>query len=314
VTRVVTRPRVVAAAFVGAFVLAFAALGAVSRSTPSAGGITVAKPVPYAPWYWTMVVAPSDSNVLLLGTSNGIYRSADGAKTWRQVGPKGLNTTSLVDSGSSIFAGGVPGPNPVIRKGTGRTAPDGTGVLVASTDGGKLWRTLHPTGLPATTIQALAVDPAHTTTLYVLLNTGRLYRSTDDARSFQLLSPKIDGSPWALAVTNAGRLVAGDMDHGGFTSTNGKAWQRTPFVDSRGGRMVMEYAVQPTDTQRVLMSSVGIELSTDAGKSWHLALKSSVMFGPIAWAPSASDVAYAIGFDRSFWRSADAGATWIQIS
>jgi len=314
VTRLVTRARIVAAAFVGAFVVAFAALGAVSRSTPAAGGITAAKPVPYAPWYWTMAVSPSDPNVVLLATSNGIYRSADGAKTWKQTGPKGLNVTSLVDSGTSIFAGGVPGPNPVIRKGTGRTAPDGPGVLVASTDGGKLWRILHPSGLPAATIQALAVDPSHESTLYVLLNTGRLYRSTDGARSFTLVSPKIGAPPWALAVTKGGALVAGDMDHGGFVSANGKAWQRTPFTDSRGGRMVMEYAVQPTDTARVIMSSVGIELSTDAGKTWKLALKSNVMFGPIAWAPTSSGVAYAIGFDRSFWRTSDAGATWVQVS
>jgi photosystem II stability/assembly factor-like uncharacterized protein len=91
-------------------------------------------------------------------------------------------------------------------------------------------------------------------------------------------------------------------------------WQKTPFVDSRGGKMVMEYAVQPTDTAHVLMTSVGIESSSDGGKTWHLALKSNVMFGPVAWAPSASDVAYAIGFDRSFWRSGDGGKTWAKVS
>jgi len=314
VTRIFTRPRVVAAAFVAAFVVAFAALGAVSKSTPAAVGVTAAALVPYAPWYWTMAVAPSDPNVLVLATSNGLYRSADAAKTWHQTGPQGVNMTSLVVAGSSMFAGGVPGPNPVIRKGTGRTAPDGLGVLVESTDGGKKWLILHPKGLPGTTIQALAVDPAQAKGLYALLNNGKLYRSTDGARSFALVSPKIGAPPWALAVTDGGHFVAGDMDSGGFLSTNGKAWQRTPFTDSRGGKMVMEYAVQPTDATRVLMTSVGIEISTDGGKTWHLALKSNVMFGPVAWAPSAADVAYAIGFDRSFWRSGDAGKTWAKVS
>src|SRR5205823_9450110 len=133
----------VAAAFVGAFVVAFAALGAVSRSSPTAAGVTAAGPIPYAPWYWTMAVSSSDPNVLLLGTSNGIFRSADAAKTWHQTGPKGVNTTSLVDAGSVIYAGGVPGPNPAIRKGAGRTAPDGPAVLLVSPAGGKLWRLLH---------------------------------------------------------------------------------------------------------------------------------------------------------------------------
>ena len=313
-TRIVTRPRFVAAAFVAAFVAAFAALGAVSRSSPTAAGVTAAGPIPYAPWYWTMAVSSADPNVLLLGTSNGIYRSTDAAKTWHPTGPKGVNTTSLVDAGNAIYAGGVPGPNPVIRKGSGRTAPDGPAVLLVSTDGGKLWRILHPTGLPNVTIQALAVDPATMKDLYALLNNGKLYRSTDGTRSFQLVSQKIGAPPWALAVAQSGHLVAGDMDSGGFLSTNGKVWQKTPFVDSRGGKMVMEYAVQPTDTAHVLMTSVGIESSSDGGKTWHLALKSNVMFGPVAWAPSASDVAYAIGFDRSFWRSDDGGKAWAKVS
>lgn len=261
-----------------------------------------------------MAVSPSDPNVLLLGTSSGIYRSSDGAKTWKPVGPQGVNTTSLVAAGSSIFAGGVPGPNPVIRKGKGRTAPDGPAVFASSTDGGKTWRTLHPDGLPNVTVQALAVDPAKANVLYALLNSGKLYRSTDGARSFKIVSPKIGAAPWALAVTQSGQFVAGDMDNGGYRSTNGKVWQRTPFSDSAGGRMVMEYAVQPTEATRVLMTSVGIEISTDAGKTWHLALKSHLMFGPVAWAPSAAQVAYAVGFDRSFWRSADGGNTWAKVS
>jgi photosystem II stability/assembly factor-like uncharacterized protein len=312
--RIVTRPRVVAAAFVAAFVAAFAALGAVSKSTPAAAGVTAAAPVPYAPWYWTMAVSPSDPKVLLLATSNGLYRSSDAAKTWRQTGPKGVNMTSLVVSGTTLFAGGVPGPNPVIRKGGGRTAPDGKGVLVRSTDGGKTWPALHPKGLPNTTIQSLAVDPARTTTLYALFNDGKLYRSTDGAASFELVSAKIEAPPWAIAVTDGGQFVAGDMDRGGFMSADGKTWQSTPFRDSNGGKMVMEYAVQPTDPARILMTSDGILRSTDGGKTWQLALKSNIMFGPVAWAPSADDVAYAIGFDRSFWRTADAGKTWAKVS
>ncbi len=311
--RIVTRKRVVAAGSVAAFVVAFAALGAVSKSSSSAG-ITSASAVPYAPWYWTMIVSPSDPNVLLLGTNAGVYRSADGAKTWKQAGLKGVNTTSLVQAGTSVFAGGVPGSNPVIRKAGGRTAPDGAAVFAASTDDGKTWRVLHPTGLPNVTVQALAVDPAKSRDIYALLNDGRLYLSTDAARSFKLSSPKLGAPAWALAVTQGGQFVAGDMDRGGFVSTNGKTWKRTPFTDSRGGRMVMEYAVQPADATRVIMTSVGIEMSTDGGRTWHVVLKSKVMFGPVAWAPSTSDVAYAIGFDRSFWRSEDGGQTWKQIS
>ena len=313
--RLLNRRRLVGLGAVVAFVLALAALGAVSRSSSSNGaGVTAASQVPYSPWYWTMAVSPTDPNVILLATSSGLYRSSDGAKTWKPTGPKNINMTSVVQSGTSMFAGGVPGLNPVARNGAGRTAPDGKGVLAVSTDEGKTWKTLHPTGLPSATIQALAVDPAKSTTLYVLLNDGRLYRSADGARSFKLTSPKIGAPPWALVVADGGSFVAGDMDSGGFASANGKTWQKTPFTDSRGTRMVMEYAVEPNDPAKVIMTSMGIEESTDAGKTWHLVLKSNVMFGPVAWAPGTSGVAYAIGFDRSFWRTADGGKTWTQIS
>jgi len=309
-----TRKRMLVVALVAAFLAAFFGLGAVSRSSPTATGVTVASAVPYAPWYWTMVVSPTDPNVVLVGTSSGVYRSSDGAKTWHPTGPQNVNTTSLVQAGDAIFMGGVPGPNPVIRKGKGRTAPDGPAVLGESTDGGKTFKLLHPQGLSNVTIQALAVDPAAAGTIYALLNDGRLFRSTDSARSFRLVTTKLGISPWALAVTQGNHFVGGDMDSGGFSSANGTAWQRTPFKDSRGGTMVMEYAVAPTEAADVLMTSVGIERSTDGGKTWQLALKSNVMFGPVAWAPKQSKIAYAIGFDRSFWRSDDGGQTWKQVS
>jgi photosystem II stability/assembly factor-like uncharacterized protein len=187
-------------------------------------------------------------------------------------------------------------------------------VFAESTDGGKTWQELAPRGLPDVTVQALAVDSAKTAALYALLNTGRLYRSTDGARSFRLVSSKLGAPSWALAITQNSHFVAGDMDHGNYLSTNGQRWQRTAFADSRAGKMVMEYAVQPTDSARVLMTSYGVEMSTDSGKSWHVALKSNVMFGPVAWASETSGVAYAVGFDRSVWRSADSGKSWTKVS
>jgi len=75
----------------------------------------------------------------------------------------------------------------------------------------------------------------------------------------------------------------------------------------------MEYAVQPSDLTRVLMTSYGVLMSTDSGKSWQVALKSKVMFGPVAWSPADSGVAYAVGWDRSVWRSANDGRSWTRV-
>jgi photosystem II stability/assembly factor-like uncharacterized protein len=55
-------------------------------------------------------------------------------------------------------------------------------------------------------------------------------------------------------------------------------------------------------------------MSTDGGKTWHVALKSKAMFGPVAWASNTRGVAYAVGFDRSVWRSDDGGESWTAVS
>jgi photosystem II stability/assembly factor-like uncharacterized protein len=61
------------------------------------------------------------------------------------------------------------------------------------------------------------------------------------------------------------------------------------------------------------MSSIGVVLSTDGGKSWHTSLKSTVMFGPVTWVPEKPTVAYAVGFDQSLWRTDNAGKTWKKV-
>jgi photosystem II stability/assembly factor-like uncharacterized protein len=313
-----TRKRLLVLGCVMAFVAVLAILGAVSRSSPSDAASNAAatgQKLPYVPWYWTMIVSPSDPDRLVLGTSKGLYRSTDGGKSWVATGPKGFHATSIVQAGDAIVVGGVrtKNPNPVIRKGAARTAPDGPAVVSVSTDDGGSWKELKPRGLPSVTIQALASDPKDDEVVYALLNNGKLYRSSDRAASFSLVSPSLGIAPWAIAVTQDGTFVSGDMDSGSFRSADAKTWKATPFRDSNGGKMVMEYAVQPGNSKRILMSSDGIMASDDGGKTWRIAMKSKTMFGPIAFAPSEAQTAYAIGFDNSLWRSDDAGKTWKKV-
>src|SRR3954454_9032177 len=109
-----TRKRWVVLGIVLAFVLAFAGIGLVSRSTGSNTQVTTATVIsstsgtaPSAMWYWTMAVSPSDDNDLVLATSGGLYHSTDGGKTWQPTGPKGFNATSVLQSGDRLIAAGV---------------------------------------------------------------------------------------------------------------------------------------------------------------------------------------------------------------
>ncbi len=111
------------------------------------------------------------------------------------------------------------------------------------------------------------------------------------------MTHKVGGTPWALAITQPGHLVAGDMTTGNFVSADATHWLDTGFTDPQKSKMVMEYAVDPTDPTHVLMSSYGVVSSTDGGKTWGSSLDSKVMFGPVAWAATTPTVAYAVGFD-----------------
>jgi photosystem II stability/assembly factor-like uncharacterized protein len=263
-----------------------------------------------------MAVSPSDPDTLVLGSANGLYLSTDGGKTWNPTGPKNLNATSVIQIGNSLYAGGVkttPTTSPVVKTGATRAAASGPAVFAVSSDGGKMWKAVHPTGLPSSALQAFAVDPATGKSFYVLATNGKVYVSTDGAKTFKLSSPKIGIPPWAFTITQGGRYAGGDMDTGPYTSANGKTWKKTVFTDSRGTKMVMEYAVEPNDASKVLMTSFGVEISTDGGKTWKTALKSPTMFGPVAYSSSKPTVAYAIDFDSNVWRSDDGGQTWTQV-
>ena len=225
-----------------------AVIGAVVALMTAAAGAAV----PQARWYWTMAVSPTNPKVLVLGTNAGLYRSVNGGKTWHTTGPTNLNATSLVRVGNTIFAGGVVespmGPATLTVHGQ-YIVPTGQGVLEASTE-----RRRHlaaaPSERPPRARRAGARDRSGE--LQVPLRRAQercaLQPRADGGHSFKLVTHKVGGTPWALAITQPGHLVAGDMTTGNFVSADATHWLDTGFTDPQKGKMVMEYAVQPTDT------------------------------------------------------------------
>jgi photosystem II stability/assembly factor-like uncharacterized protein len=316
----ITRHRAIIAGCVLLFLAAFFAIGAVSHSSASSTAVSAgtAGGVPSSQWYWTMAVSPTDPNTVIVGSASGLDLSQDGGKSWSPVGPKAFNATSVILSGKELIAaGGKLGPTTpaITRTAVGRSAPVGPVLVATSSDGGKTWAVVHPAGLPNTSVQTLATGiGSNASTIYAVLTDGKLYSSTDGAKTFKLVSAKLGIPPWAIAQTGSGGFVGGDMDTGAYVSPNGTTWMKMKYADTRGGKMVMEYAVQPGDSKHVLLTSYGVVSSTDGGKTWRPSLKSTVMFGPVAWASSSPSTAYAVGFDSTVWRTDDAGKSWTKVS
>jgi photosystem II stability/assembly factor-like uncharacterized protein len=242
--------------------------------------------LPDTPDYHSLLVAPNDPEHILLGTHAGLYESTNGGRDWRQVALVGQDAMNLARSeGQTVWTAGH-------------------NVLAKSTDGGEMWSDVRPDGLPSLDIHGFAVDPRNQTVWAAVAGQG-LYRSTDGGTSFELVSEQVGGNVMALAVTPDGRLLAGDMEQGLLASENdGENWR----VVARAA--VMGLAINPDDPTVAIAAGPGILRSSDGGASWEQALQLPEGAGPVAWSLSEPEVGYAVGFDRTLYRTQDRGRAW----
>lgn len=247
--------------------------------------------LPDTPDYHSLLVAPGDPDALVLGTHHGLFNSSDGGKTWSATALAGQDAMNLARATQdAVWAAGHL-------------------VLAKSEDGGETWEDVRPDGLPSLDVHGFAVDPRDPRTLWAAIAGQGLYRSSDGGRSFSIVSREVGPGVMALGVTPDGRILAGDMQQGVMVSANdGKSWKR---VHEAG---LMGLAINPKDPRRILATGPGILLSRDGGKTWEEALALADGAGPVAWAPSAPQTAYVVGFDRTLYKTEDGGATWRPIA
>jgi photosystem II stability/assembly factor-like uncharacterized protein len=243
--------------------------------------------LPDTPDYHSLLVDPSEPRRLLLGTHAGLFVSRDGGRHWAFDGLSNDDAMNLArPPGQTIWLAG----HEVFKK---------------SSDGGKTWSDLHPAGLPSLDIHGFAVDPRRPKTLYAAVAGQGLYRSRNAGRSFSLASHQVGGNVMALAALPDGRILAGDMQQGLLESRDGGgSWKQRLRVQ------LMGIAVNPSDPKRLLATGAGIALSTNGGRSWRSVLNLPSGAGPVAWSASDPKLAYAVGLDRSLYRSIDRGVSW----
>ena len=242
--------------------------------------------------YHSLLVAPDALNTLVLGTHQGLFSSADGGRTWKPGGLTDNDAMNLAQPSADIVWAA------------------GHNVLSQSRDGGTTWQQVRPTGLPSLDVHGFAVDPRNPSRVFAAIAGEGLFRSADGGKSFALVSRQVGPSVMALTILPSGRLLAGDMSTNTLASSNdgGVSWKSVV----RAG--VMGLAVDPSDGKRVLAAGPGVLLSTDGGASWRRTLELDAGAGPIAWSKGEPGTAFVVGFDRSLYRSDDAGETWTRVT
>ncbi len=247
-----------------------------------------------------IAVAPSNPEVLYVGsgeglqrpdlsTGDGMYRSADGGKTWRRIGLTDAQQIAsiVVDPKNPdrvfVAALGHPyGPNP--QRGVFRTL-----------DGGGSWeRVLFKDD--DTGAVALALDPVDANTIYASLWEARqgpwengawqgpgsgMYKSTDGGATWRTLTTGLPTVAQglgrigiAIAPSDPSRIYAAvdAPDLGGIYRSDdaGESWSRIasePRLWHRGNDFA-EVRVDPMNPDIVYTANTSAYRSTDAGKTW----------------------------------------------
>lgn len=241
--------------------------------------------------YHSLLVAPNDPARLLLGTHQGVFGSNDGGRTWRKAGLSGQDAMNLArPSRETIW---VAGHN----------------VLAKSTDGGATWADVRPAGLPSLDIHGFALDRRHPGRLYAAVAGEGLYRSRNNGRSFSLVSAEVGGAVFALGILPDGRILAGDLKQGLLVSRDdGRSWRLSLHEQLLG------LAVNSRAPNRLLAAGRAIFLSENGGRRWRRVFGTAAGFGPVAWSASRPSLGYAVGFDRTLYRSTDGGRSWHAVS
>jgi photosystem II stability/assembly factor-like uncharacterized protein len=152
------------------------------------------------------------------GSGSGLYRSADGGITWRQLGGNGLPAGILGRIHVSVSGADAKRVYAMIEA--------ANGGLFRSDDGGERWQRINDDGRlsqRAWYFSTVLADPKDADTVYAE-NTG-LFRSTDGGKSFELL-PARHGDHHGIWIdpTNTDRIIEASDGGASISFDRGKSW------------------------------------------------------------------------------------------
>jgi len=205
----------------------------------------------------------------------------------------------------------------------GRTVPALYAVMAGggirrSADDGQTWEEANQ-GLPLgslgnVAVRSIAADPNDPLLVFAgidfLSDQGAIYRSTDGARSWSLVTVgPVAGRVTALAVAHADVAYAAIGSHLFMGLNGGSTWvyQGTWPADAEATGV----AVDPGDPARVyVMTAAKVFASNDSGSTWRDVSPRLPTFHPTALAVAPGSAMLYIGTKNGIYRSDDGGESW----
>src|ERR1051326_8666872 len=289
-----------------------------------------------------IAVASSNPSIIYVGTGeadfrsdltygNGVYKSSDGGRTWKNIGLAASHHISriVVDPKNPevVFVaamGSAYGPGP--ERGLFRSTDGGTNwtkVLFRDENSAAIDVTLDPDH-PQTVWAALLHDQRPPWSAYPPVTTsGAIFKSTDSGNVWTPVTggglPEGDWGRVGLAIargTHGQRIYALiDTKEGGLfkSGDGGQTWLRTGTDPRITGRMWYfgELYVDPKSPDTVYVPNVSIYRSTDAGRNF-VAIKGAPGGDDYhaMWIDPSNPQRMVFGSDQGSGVSVDGGRTW----
>ncbi len=288
----------------------------------------------------TITIDPKNPSIVWVGTGennnqrsvsygDGVYKSEDGGRTYRNVGLKQTEHIAriIVDPrDSNVVYVAAPGP---LWKGGGERG------LYKTTDGGKTWsQSLIKVG-EYTGCSDVVMDPKNPDILLAATHQRQrryfgmvhggpesgLWRSIDAGKTWTAVrggfptgelgriglnyAPSNPSMIYAQVEANEGR-------GGLFRSTdNGVTWERRNSSDSQG-QYYAKVQVDPANPDRVYIMNVNIMVSDDGGRTLtSLGTRNKHVDNHEIWVDPKNNDHYMVGCDGGLYESFDRAATWI---
>ncbi len=285
-----------------------------------------------------VVLDPTNPNVVWVGSGegnnqrsvsygDGIYKSEDGGKTWKNLGLKQsehIGSIAIDPNDPDIVYVAAYGP---------LWSSGGDRGIYKTTDGGKTWKNILNVS-EHTGFSEIHMDPRNSKILYATAHQRQrkvftyigggpesaLYKSTDSGATWTKLTSglpsgdvgriAIDISPVNPDVLYA--MIEAREGSGTYISRDrGQSWQKQSSV-STSGNYYQRIFCDPKNIDRIYAMDAYMQVSNDGGKTFQiLGEKSKHIDNHVIWIDPANNEHYLVGCDGGLYESFDAGSNWL---